>query len=116
MFNKNKRLREELEGLEDLKERLIRLEIKQEQDQRNFEAYNQDIAKFQKTIEEFEGILKPFQIICTLIKGTPGGVKTWVLGVTIAATMGLVAVDVSVSAIGVKPFMRFLIEETKMFK
>lgn len=102
MFNKNKKLIEELEGLEDLKERLIRLEVKQEQDQRN--------------IEEFEGILKPFQIICTLIKGTPGGVKTWILGVTIAATIGLVAVDVSIRAIGVKPFMRFLIEETKMFK
>ena len=116
MFNKNKRLMEELEGLEDLKERLIRLEIKQEQDQQNFEAYNQDIAKFHKTIEEFEGILKPFQIICTLIKETPGGLKTWAIAVTIAATIGLVAVDVSIRAIGVKPFMRFLIEETKMFK
>ena len=116
MFNKNKKLIEELEGLEDLKERLIRLEIKQEQDQRNFEAYNHDIAKFQKTLEECEGILKPFQIICTLITQTPGGIKTWAIAVTLAATIGLVAVDVSVRAIGVKPFMRFLIEETKMFK
>ena len=116
MFNKNKKLIEELEGLEDLKERLIRLEVKQEQDQRNFEAYNHDIAKFQKTLEECEGILKPFQIICTLITQTPGGIKTWAIAVTLAATIGLVAVDVSIRAIGVKPFMRFLIEETKMFK
>ncbi len=113
MFNKNKRL---IEGLEDLKERLIHLEVKQEQDQRNFEVYNQDIAKFQKTIEEFEGILKPFQIICTLITQTPGGLKTWAMGVTIAATIGLVAVDVSIRAIGVKPFIKFLVEETKTFK
>ena len=116
MFNKNKKLIEELEGLEDLKERLIRLEVKQEQDQRNFEAYNHDIAKFQKTLEECEGILKPFQIICTLITQTPGGIKTWAIAVTLAATIGLVAVDVSIRAIGVKPFIRFLIEETKTFK
>lgn len=116
MFNKNKRLVEELQGLEDLKERLIRLEVQQEQDLRNFKAYDLDLAKFQKTIEEFEGILKPFQIICTLIKETPGGIKTWVLAVTIAATIGLVAVDVSIRAIGVEPLIRFLIEETKTLK
>jgi hypothetical protein len=51
-----------------------------------------------------------------LIEGTPGGVKTWILGVTIAATIGLVAVDVSIRAIGVKPFIKFLIEETKTVK
>jgi hypothetical protein len=116
MFNKNKRLIEELEGLDELKERLIRLEVKQEQDQGKFEAYNQDIAKFQKTIEEFEDILKPFQIIGTLIKETPGGIKTWAIAVTIAATIGLVAVDVSIRAIGVEPLIRFLIEETKTLK
>ena len=116
MFNKNKRLIEELEVLEDLKARLMRLEVKQEQDQRNFEASDREIAKFQKTIEEFEGILKPFQIICTLITQTPGGLKTWAIGVTIAATIGLVAVDVSIRAIGVKPFIKFLVEETKTFK
>jgi hypothetical protein len=116
MFNKNKRLIEELEVLEDLKARLMRLEVKQEQDQRNFEASDREIAKFQKTIEEFEGILKPFQIICTLITQTPGGLKTWVLAVTIAATIGLVAVDVSIRAIGVKPLIGFLIEETKTLK
>ncbi|WP_293132850.1 hypothetical protein [Microcoleus sp. bin38.metabat.b11b12b14.051] len=116
MFNKNKRLVEELEGLEDLKERLIRLEVQQEQDLRNFEAYDRDLAKFQKIIEEFEGILKPFQTICTLINQTPGGLKTWLIAVTLAATIGLVAVDVSIRAIGVKPFIKFLIEETKTFK
>ena len=116
MFNKNKKLIEELEGLEDLKERLIRLEVKQEQDLRNFESYDRDLAKFQKIIEEFEGILKPFQTMCTLIYQTPGGLKTWLLAVTIAATIGLVAVDVSIRAIGVKPFIRFLIEETKTLK
>jgi len=116
MFNKNKKLIEELEGLENLKERLIRLEVQQEQDQRNFEAYNQDIAKFQKTIEQFEGILKPFQTMYTLMNETPGGLKTWVLAVTLAATIGLVAVDVSIRAIGVEPLIRFLIEETKTLK
>jgi len=116
MFNKNKRLVEELEGLEDLKERLIRLEVQQEQYLRNFEAYDRDFAKSQKTIEEFEGVLKPFQTMYTLMNETPGGLKTWVLAVTLAATIGLVAVDVSIRAIGVKPFIKFLIEETKMFK
>lgn len=54
--------------------------------------------------------------MCTLINQTPGGLKTWLLAVTIASTIGLVAVDVSIRAIGVKPFIRFLIEETKTLK
>ncbi len=124
MFNQQNN---ELFGyLNRFENRITALEEQQKQDDLNFgdrkqaekeldASLQQTREQLQQEIKNLNSELEPMRSLSQVIANTPGGLKTWIIGGTILLLLSLIAIDISVRAIGVERLLRYwLIEQTKI--